>query len=457
MKQIEKVIKKLNENIQNNKLRSVKERKKILKRLYHVILEHEQELYIALNEDFKKPVFETYATEIGIILEDIRNTLRNIKRWTKHKKVRTPLHQFPASSFIHYEPYGLVLILAPWNYPFQLVMAPLIGAVAAGNTILLKPSEFTLHTARVIEKIINEVFDPSHVAVITGGIEETSYILKQRFDYIFFTGSTNVGKIVMKAAAENLTPVTLELGGKSPVYVDESVNVKLAARRIVWGKLLNAGQTCIAPDYCLVHQSRRNELIEAIIKELIYFYGMDVSKSPYYARIINKKHYQRLKGYLKGVTILHGGKTIDKDLYIEPTLVDNPDNSAVIMKEEIFGPILPLISVESVEEAVDFINKREKPLSLYIFSESSKIIKKVLLETSSGGVTVNDSLVHITNSELPFGGVGSSGMGSYHGYNSFLTFSHEKSVMKRATWLDLPFKYPPYKVGKFKIIKQLLK
>lgn len=457
MKQIDKAIKRLREYTSKPENNSVAVRKKTLRKLYHAIRDHEQELYIALNEDFKKPVFESYVTEIGYVLDEIRFVMKHIARWSRTKRVSTPLHQFPASSFIKYEPYGVVLIMAPWNYPFQLIFSPLIGALAAGNSVLLKPSEFTPKTAAVIEKIVNETFDPGHVSVVTGGVEETTYILRQNFDYIFFTGSTPVGKIIMKAAAENLTPVTLELGGKSPVIVDSKVNIKLAARRIAWGKFINSGQTCVAPDYCFVHESHWHEFLEALKREIIAFYGMDAQKSQHFARIINKKHYQRIKAYLKDADVLYGGKTADKELFIEPTLLDNPSNSKKVMKDEIFGPVLPLIRFSSLDDVIKEINKRPKPLALYIFSDVRKNIKKILGATSSGGVTINDTIVHLSNPRLPFGGVGPSGMGAYHGRHSLATFSHAKSVMRRGTWLDLPFRYPPYMASKLRLIKQLLK
>lgn len=415
-----------------------------LRFLQQAIRRHEQALFDAMYADFRKPAFESFATEVGFVELELKLTLKKLKDWVKPKKVKETIINFPASSYIHSSPYGIALIIGPWNYPFNLLMAPLIGAMAAGNCALLKPSEIAPHTAAAIAKLAKETFDEAYIAVAEGGVEVTQQLLAQRYDYIFFTGSTRVGQIVMKAAAEHLTPVTLELGGKSPAIVAEDADIRLAARRIAWGKFLNAGQTCVAPDYLLVHEQVKEELVQQLAKCIREFYGDEPEQSPDYARIINDRHFDRLAAYLQQGTTRAGGQTNSTSRYIAPTLLDQVTWEHPVMQEEIFGPILPILTYRKLEEAIDVVNAHEKPLALYFFS-SSEIKKEAVLRcTQFGGGCINDTISHLTNPNLPFGGVGGSGMGSYHGKNSFDLFSHQKSVVHRGTWLDLPLRYPPY-------------
>ncbi len=431
-------------------------RKKKLLEFLVSIQNHEDEIVTALKLDFKKSEFETYLTEINFVLSELKLTIKSIHKWAKPKLVLPSFLNFPSTDYIYKEPFGKVLIISPWNYPFQLAICPAIAAIAAGNQVTIKPSELTRNTSKIISKIISETFDENHVKVVEGGISETEKLLAQRWDYIFFTGSVAVGKIIAKAAAENLTPVTLELGGKNPCIIDETANLKLAAKRIVWGKFLNAGQTCIAPDYLLVHQKIKPQLIEYLKKEIALAYSGKIENSEDYPRIINEKNWKRLLDLLEGEKILFGGKSNPTDFYIEPTLVDEPKLNSKIMEGEIFGPILPIISYNSENDIEKIISRYEKPLAFYVFSGNKKFIKKQLITNSFGGSCVNDTIVHFTNHRLPFGGVGHSGIGSYHGKRSFDTFSHHKAVVKKATWLDIPIRYAPYK-GKLKILKQIVK
>ncbi|HHO1565039.1 TPA: aldehyde dehydrogenase, partial [Staphylococcus aureus] len=429
-------------------------RKEQLKKLSKAIKSYESDILEALYTDLGKNKVEAYATEIGITLKSIKNARKELKNWTKTKNVDTPLYLFPTKSYIKKEPYGTVLIIAPFNYPFQLVFEPLIGAIAAGNTAIIKPSELTPNVARVIKRLINETFDANYIEVIEGGIEETQTLIHLPFDYVFFTGSENVGKIVYQAASENLVPVTLELGGKSPVIVDETANIKVASERICFGKFTNAGQTCVAPDYILVHESVKDDLITALSKTLREFYGQNIQQSPDYGRIVNLKHYHRLTSLLNSaqMNIVFGGHSDEDERYIEPTLLDHVTNDSAIMQEEIFGPILPILTYQSLDEAIAFIHQRPKPLSLYLFSEDENATQRVINELSFGGGAINDTLMHLANPKLPFGGVGASGMGRYHGKYSFDTFTHEKSYIFKSTRLESGVHLPPYK-GKFKYIK----
>ncbi|HAR4351021.1 aldehyde dehydrogenase, partial [Staphylococcus aureus] len=418
----------------------------------------ESDILEALYTDLGKNKVEAYATEIGITLKSIKNARKELKNWTKTKNVDTPLYLFPTKSYIKKEPYGTVLIIAPFNYPFQLVFEPLIGAIAAGNTAIIKPSELTPNVARVIKRLINETFDANYIEVIEGGIEETQTLIHLPFDYVFFTGSENVGKIVYQAASENLVPVTLEMGGKSPVIVDETANIKVASERICFGKFTNAGQTCVAPDYILVHESVKDDLITALSKTLREFYGQNIQQSPDYGRIVNLKHYHRLTSLLNSeqMNIVFGGHSDEDERYIEPTLLDHVTSDSAIMQEEIFGPILPILTYQSLDEAIAFIHQRPKPLSLYLFSEDENATQRVINELSFGGGAINDTLMHLANPKLPFGGVGASGMGRYHGKYSFDTFTHEKSYIFKSTRLESGVHLPPYK-GKFKYIKAFFK
>ena len=383
---------------------------------------------------------------------------KELKNWSKTKQTDTPLYLFPTKSYIKKEPYGTVLIIGPFNYPVQLVFEPLIGAIAAGNTAIVKPSELTPHVAIVIKDIIEDTFDEAYVSVVEGGIEETQTLLSLPFDYMFFTGSEKVGKIVYEAAARKLIPVTLELGGKSPVIVDDTANIKVASERISFGKFTNAGQTCVAPDYILVQRKVKNDLIKALTKTITEFYGENIEKSPDFGRIVNQKHFNRLNDLIQihKDNVVFGGNSSKEDLYIEPTLLDNITNDNKIMKEEIFGPILPIITYDNFDEVLEIIQSKSKPLSLYLFSEDENMTHRVVEELSFGGGAINDTLMHLANPNLPFGGVGSSGIGQYHGKYSFDTFSHMKSYTFKSTRLESSLFFPPYK-GKFKYIKTFFK
>ncbi|QLK35918.1 aldehyde dehydrogenase [Flavobacterium psychrophilum] len=416
---------------------------------------HEEEILEALYKDYKKPRFEGIVTETSYIISELKNTINKIDSWSKPKWVFPSLLNFPSSDYIYSEPYGKVLIISPWNYPFQLAISPLIAAVAAGNTVTLKPSELTPYTSGILSKIIRESFEVKHVVAVTGDYTIAQDLLKKRWDYIFFTGSVTVGKIVAKAAAENLTPITLELGGKNPCIVDESANLQLAAKRIIWGKILNAGQTCIAPDYILVHHKMKSKLINYLIDEIKKALGENPQESEDFARIINLKNWERQLSLIENQNIISGGQSSKNDFYLAPTLLDEPHLDSPVMKDEIFGPILPILSYQSKTDIESTISKYEKSLSLFIFSENKSFIKEVLNKYSFGGGCVNDTIIHFSNSRLPFGGVGHSGIGAYHGKLSFDTFSHKKSIVRKGNWLDLPLRYAPYK-NKVNIIKRIL-
>jgi len=428
----------------------------LLKKLRTELISREKEIHESLYADFKKPAFESLISETGVVLLELNKTIKKLKKWAKPSAVFPAMLNFPSFSKIYKDPFGEVLIIGPWNYPYQLALAPIIGAVAAGNTVVFKPSELASNTATMVKSIISNVFDDAHVAVIEGGVETSQFLLKQRWDYIFFTGSVTVGKIVAKAAAEHLTPVTLELGGKNPCIIDETTDLKLACKRLVWGKFLNAGQTCIAPDYFIVHKRIKSDFIAAFSKEITATYGEDAQKSKDYARIINERNFDRLQKMLMEVDIVYGGKTDREDVFIAPTLIDSPSMDSEVMKDEIFGPISPVFSYENEEDIEVFMRHYEKPLSLYIFSKRKKFIASILKKYSFGGGCINDTLIHFVNDRLPFGGVGHSGMGAYHGKLTFDIFSHHKSITKRYSWPDLPIRYAPYK-GKFKLLKNLFK
>ena len=417
-----------------------------LKKLKNVIKKYEEEIIKALYRDLGKSEFEAYGTEIGFVLDSIGNFIKNSKSWAKTKNVRTPLHQFPSKGYIMYEPYGTVLIIGPFNYPFQLLIEPLVGAIAAGNCAILKPSESTPTVSGIVKKIIEETFEKKYIRVIEGEKETTSALINSPFDYIFFTGSVPVGRIVMKAAAENLVPVTLELGGKSPVIVDKTANLELAAKRILWGKLINAGQTCIAPDYIFVHKSIKESFMQKLKSEVVNFYGEDASKSSDYGRIVNKRQFDRLATIIENDKnkIIYGGRSNAGALYIEPTIIDKVNWQDDVMKDEIFGPIMPILEYENLEEVIEMINDRPKPLSLYVFTEDKNVETTVLNRISFGGGCINDTISHVASSNMPFGGVGNSGMGSYHGRDSFETFSHRKSILKKSTSMDIKLIFPPY-------------
>lgn len=431
-------------------------RKKSLKNLLAVIAEYGTQIESALYDDLRKSRFESYVTETAIVTDEIKFILRRISKLTKNIKVKTPLAHFKASSFIHPEPYGRVLIISPWNYPFQLCMAPLAGAVAAGNCVIVKPSELSPNTSRIIQKIVSESFDPGHAIVVTGGREVSSALLDMKHDFIFYTGGEAVGKIVMKKASENLTPVALELGGKSPCIVDETADIELTAKRITWGKFVNAGQTCVAPDYLLVHENMRDHLCGRIIHYIKKFYGNDPFESPDYPRIINDSHTQRLISLMKDCRIIYGGEYDVDNRYISPTLIDSPGWDSRIMQDEIFGPILPVETYVSLEEAAGIIKSRAKPLSLYLFTRNRKACDYIINTVSFGGGAVNDTVIHAASPELPFGGVGMSGTGSYHGDASFRMFTHYKSVMKKSFFPEINLRYPPYSEKKLSVIRKII-
>jgi aldehyde dehydrogenase (NAD+) len=435
---------------------NIAQRKEKLQLLLHTIEKYENDILNALNQDFKKPPFEGILTETSIVISELKFTIKNIYKWAKPKMVLPSLLNFPSTDYIYSEPYGKVLIIAPWNYPFQLAICPLIAAVAAGNHVVLKPSELTENTSNIIAKIISEVFNSNQVQIIQGGVEVSQDLLNKRWDYIFFTGSVLVGKIVAKAAAVHLTPVTLELGGKNPCIVDETANLNIAAKRIVWGKLVNAGQTCIAPDYILVNQNVKGKFIELIIQEIENALGKKPEDSPDFCSIINLKNFNRQLRLLENQKIIFGGQSNKQNLFLSPTLVDEPKLESELMQEEIFGPILPIISYDKIIEIDSIISKYEKPLSLYVFSKNKKFIDEILTKHSFGGGCINDTIIHFANHRLPFGGVGHSGIGAYHGKLSFDTFSHKKAIVKKATWLDIPIRYAPYK-NKLSFLKKILK
>jgi len=427
-----------------------------LKMLKQVIISREQDIYDALKKDFNKSTFEAFISEYGIVISELNLVLKNLKSWSKPKRVKPSMLTFPATDFIYKEPYGAVLVIAPWNYPFLLAIEPLIMAISAGNTVVVKPSELTEHTSKLVTEIIESVFNQDYVASIEGGIPIATELLEQRWDYIFFTGSVPVGKIVAKAAAIHLTPMTLELGGKSPCIVDNTIDLKLAAKRIVWGKLFNGGQTCISPDYIIAHTSIKEKLIDALKSEITKAYGENIKLSADYPRIINEKNTKRLAEMLDDVDVVFGGENDISQCYLAPTIVDNPSLESKLMQDEIFGPILPILPFADDTEIDNIISKYEKPLSLYVFSKNKSFINKILSRYSFGGGAVNDPLIHFGNHRLPFGGVGASGIGAYHGKHGFDTFSHHKSVSKRGTWLDPPIRYAPYN-GKLNLLKKMFK
>ena len=430
-------------------------RKETLKKLLYNIQKSEDLIVKALYDDFKKPEFEAVLTETNYVISDLKDTIKNIYKWAGRKRIFPSILNFPSTDYIYKEPYGNVLVIAPWNYPFQLALCPLIAAVAAGNRVVLKPSELTPNTSEIIAKIIEKTFHIGHVEVHEGGVEVSNKLLAKRWDYIFFTGSVAVGKVVAKAAAENLTPVTLELGGKNPCIIDETANLKLAAKRIVWGKFINAGQTCIAPDYILIQKNMKVNFITFLIEEIIKSYGKKMEKSPDFARIINTKNFLRLDSMIEREKVIFGGETDANKLYISPTLIEEPALDSPVMKEEIFGPILPILTYETEADLQNVISKYEKPLAFYVFSENNSFAKKLITDYSFGGGCINDTVVHFSNKRLPFGGVGHSGIGAYHGQLSFDIFSHHKAVVKKANWLDLPMRYAPYK-DKLVSLKRLL-
>jgi len=433
-------------------------RKEMLIKLRDAIVKNEEEIIEALQKDLGKSAFESYVTEIGFVLSSIKDMLENIDAWMKPKSAKTPVHLQPAKSFVVREPYGSVLIIGPFNYPFQLLMEPLVGAIVGGNCAIVKPSESAINTVKIVNKIISETFSPSYIRVVEGEREETSALIHAPFDYIFFTGSVAVGKVVMKAAAERLTPVTLELGGKSPAIVDQTANLTNAAERVVWGKFINTGQTCVAPDYLLVHHSVKAEFIEKIIETIQKFYGENPSESEDYGRIINERQYDRLVAIIEKEwpKVIHGGDFDRASLYIEPTILDQVTWGSRSMEDEIFGPILPILEYDNLAEAIHRIRQLPKPLSAYMFTENEEAANYFIESLPFGGGCINDTVSHVGNTNLPFGGVGTSGMNAYHGKYSFEAFTHAKAIMKRSTKVPMRLALPPYG-NKLKFVKPLLR
>lgn len=453
---MEKLKKSQNEFFNFGKTKTYEFRVESLKKLEASIRSHEPQIIKALAKDLGKSETESYLSEIVFLYDEIRFALKHLKKWMKPRRVSTPFTQWPAQSYIYSEPVGSVLIIAPWNYPFQLVMSPLIGAIAAGNCAVLKPSELSNHTSRLIEEIITKTFPREYVAVVLGGVETSQALVTQPWDHLFFTGGTEVGRKVMMEAAKTLTPVTLELGGKSPCVVDNNTDWEVTAKRIVWGKFFNAGQTCVAPDYLLLPKGTKESFLPLLKSTIESFFSASPENSPDYGRIVSQGHYERLKKHLGRGKVAIGGSCKDEERFISPTVLTEVSWQDDVMKEEIFGPILPMIEYESLDQAIAQIQSRPKPLALYYFSKNEEKTREVLNRLSFGGGCINDTLVHLANPKLPFGGVGESGLGSYHGKYSFNTFSHQKSVVKRSFWLDVAVRYPPY-LDHIKIFRKLMR
>ena len=453
--QIKSLVAGQREYFQSGATRPVAFRMEALRKLRKAILDNEALLNEAMKSDLNKSNFEAYMTETGMVLEEIRFHLKHLPGWAKTKTVKTPIAQFHGKSFVAAEPHGVALIMSPWNYPVQLCLAPLVGAISAGNCIVIKPSAYAAATSSAIAKIIGETFPPQYIAVVEGGREENNALLEEVFDYIFFTGSVEVGKTVMAAASRNLTPVTLELGGKSPVIIDETANLKIAARRVAFGKVLNAGQTCVAPDYLLIHETVKDQFVKEFAIALNQFFpGDDMTDFPL---IISEKHFKRVIGLLEGEKAVIGGGFDSERRFIEPTVLLDITPNSPIMQEEIFGPILPVMTYTDLGECIKFIQSRPKSLAFYLFTQSKAVEDKILNTCSFGGGCINDTVIHLANSHLGFGGVGHSGMGSYHGKLSFDTFTHYRSIVKKSTWIDLPMRYHPYQEKNLKMIRRLMK
>ena len=426
-------------------------RRQMLRKLSDAMHQYEKPLAEALWTDLHKSYEEAYLTELSIVYGEIRNHLRHLSRWARAERKSSPLAIMPATTRIIKEPLGNTLIIAPWNYPVQLLLNPLVGAISAGCTAMLKPSPYVPNVSRVLTEMIRATFPEEYIAIVEGNREVNQMLLAERWDLIFFTGSPSLGKMVMEAAAKHLTPVVLELGGKSPCIIDKSADLEVAAKRVAWGKALNAGQTCIAPDYLMIHEEVKDKFLKLLVKEWKHLLTKDPQKAKHFVRIVSNKALERLIGYLDNGTIYHGGKYDKATRYLSPTILTDIQENAPVMQEEIFGPIFPVMTFKDLDEVISFVNKREKPLALYYFGKDDQ---KILRHTSSGGACVNDVIMHIVNHKVPFGGVGNSGMGAYHGKDSFLTFSHRRSVIKTPTWMDMPFRYMPYKL--FKLIKKMV-
>lgn len=432
-------------------------RKRMLGKLLSALDEWEQRLCDALWSDLHKSYEEAFLTEISIVKAEVKMHLRHLSSWARRRRVSTPLKLFPSRSYVVKEPLGCALIVSPWNYPVQLLLNPLVGAISSGCTAMLKPSPYVPHVAQVIEQMIAETFDSEYIAVVQGNREVNATLFDIRWDLIFFTGSPTLAKSVMAAAAKHLTPVILELGGKSPCIIDKSANIATTARRLAWGKTLNSGQTCIAPDYILIHKEVKEAFVKAFAEEVKQLHGEDIKRDKHYVRMVNSRAFERVASYIKESKVLYGGSFDADERYIEPTLLDNPPLDAAVMTEEIFGPVFPVITLDGdgsfVEQAIDFVTSREKPLALYYFGDEADGWR-VVRHTSSGGGCINDVIMHIANEKVPFGGVGNSGMGRYHGRESFEAFSHTRSIIATSKWLDLPFRYMPYKY--FGLAKRIL-
>ena len=455
--EIKDIVAKQRKYFQTGATLPVSSRLTALKKLYHSISVHESEIHNALKKDLGKSGFESYMCETGMVLEEISYMLKHTPKFAREQRVRTPLAQFHSRSYKKPSPYGVTLIMSPWNYPFMLTLSPLVDALAAGNTAVVKPSAYSPHTSDVLRLILSECFEPQYVAVVTGGRAENTCLLHEHFDYIFFTGSQNVGKEVMRNAAEYLTPVTLELGGKSPCIVDQTADIKLAAKRIVFGKYLNCGQTCVAPDYVYCHRSVKDKLIKEVQKQIRRQYGKQPLHNPDYGKIINEKHFDRIIGLIDEKKVVHGGGSDRNTLRIEPTVMDNVDFSDAVMQEEIFGPVMPILTFDSLDEAIRRINSMPHPLALYLFTSDKKAARKVTARCGFGGGCINDTIIHLATSEMGFGGFGESGMGAYHGKAGFDTFTHYKSIVDKKTWIDLPIRYQPYRKRNEKMVRFFLK
>ncbi|MGB5220243.1 MAG: aldehyde dehydrogenase family protein [Polyangiales bacterium] len=451
-----RLVARLRRHFDSGATKSLRWRFSQLDALEHLLMEREGDILEALQKDLGKPESEALLSEVRMIVGEVRLTRKKLRSWMKPERVRTPLIAMPGRSYIYREPLGLVLIIAPWNYPFQTAVLPLVGALSAGNCVVLKPSEVAPHTSAVIAKWIPKYLDTEAVQVVEGGVPETTALLRQKWDHIFYTGNGTVGRIVMEAASKHLTPVTLELGGKSPTIVDETADLDSAAKRIVYGKFFNAGQTCVAPDYVLVDERVHDALLNRMVSAVREFYGDDPKQSPDFARIINDRHHARLARLLDGADVATGGETDASERYIAPTILKNVKEDDEVMKEEIFGPILPVIAVASLRAAVEFINRQPKPLALYCFSTNREAQEAVIEGTSAGGTTINHVWLHVGVPTLPFGGVGESGMGAYHGRHSFETFSHQRGVLKKSTLKDPPLMFPPYAPWKQRLLKRIL-
>lgn len=441
---------------ESNKTKDINFRIKNLKKLKKIVKDNEEEILNSLKVDLGKSDFEGYTSEIGMVYDEINYMIKNLKKLSKPKKVRTSIVNFKSTGYIYKEPYGRVLIMAPWNYPINLSLVPLAGAIAAGNCVVLKPSEYSINTSMLLEKLISDNFNSNYIKVILGDAKVSSEILDYKFDMIFFTGGTSIGKIVMNKASKYLTPVVLELGGKSPCIVDETAKISLAAKRIIWGKGLNAGQTCVAPDYIYVHRSIKDNLIKELIKNIEIMYGNESENCNYTPKIINEKHYNRILNLIDKDKIVYGGSYNTKEEKISLTILDNVNFKDKVMEEEIFGPIIPIITFDSLDEVIKNVNERPRPLALYLFTTSKESENEILTNISFGGGCINDTIIHLANSNLPFGGVGDSGIGSYHGSKSFDVFSHSKSILKKSNLIDIPMRYPPYNKS-LNLIRKILK